>query len=488
MRRNTKKTQSFRKESEMNKYRQLPCKTFITVGSCPYRDRCQYLHDPRILSLSAKAKSRKTNSTEKHSEEDAFFWPVMSLNSVSGVLDSSKCPHVSQNYIVPLPGTRSVGNNSTHQSDKNRGVQDSSVYSMWGHFTTFCDINCNSDVMKYPSEGLCMESMSEDVNPFGSSCRLPELVKLGNGRGREYSNSKRRVDEKLVIEENGGRGLVTDSTEHTEMDSASDYDSDDSFLSKSVSMRSDTTKSPSLCTRERAISDLSTCSTFCKTPIGTPTSLSRKRKDSADVDSDPEEDEETILEKDGFSRVLSISSPTGIAEFDGSSRPSQMSPECAEGLGLTIGAFIDLNLSPGGGRDRKARDRESDRDLLFPSAFPLVSHSTTTHTSITNTEASVFGLSDLHLHQRAMAPPGLSMAHPFATASATAAAVVKENLEKKSAFFAFPSLTDLTFDSDSVDVEERQELEREVREREERDMEIERRAVSMLNSSFMSLF
>lgn len=31
--------------SNSNKYRQLPCKTFITVGTCPYRDRCVYLHD-----------------------------------------------------------------------------------------------------------------------------------------------------------------------------------------------------------------------------------------------------------------------------------------------------------------------------------------------------------------------------------------------------------------------------------------------------------
>jgi hypothetical protein len=30
------------------KYRRLPCKTFICVGSCPYRDRCCYVHDSRI--------------------------------------------------------------------------------------------------------------------------------------------------------------------------------------------------------------------------------------------------------------------------------------------------------------------------------------------------------------------------------------------------------------------------------------------------------
>jgi hypothetical protein len=27
---------------EASKYRQLPCKTFVSVGACPYRDRCKY--------------------------------------------------------------------------------------------------------------------------------------------------------------------------------------------------------------------------------------------------------------------------------------------------------------------------------------------------------------------------------------------------------------------------------------------------------------
>jgi hypothetical protein len=420
MRRNTKTTKSFRKENEMNKYRQLPCKTFITVGSCPYRDRCQYLHDPRLLSPTAKAKSRKTNLTEKQLEDDAFFWPVMSLNSVSGVLDSSKCPHVSQNYVVPLPGTRSVGDNSVQQSDKNRGVQDSSVYSMWGHFTTFCDVNCNSDIMKCHSEEICVEN----ANPFGSSCRLPEFVKLGRGRGREYSQSKRRIVEKLVNEEFAGYSHTSDSTEHSEVDSGSDYDSDDSLLSDSVSMRSALIKSQPLATRERAISDLSLCSMYCKTSIVSPTSLSRKRKDSSDVDTDPEEDEETILEKDGFSGVLSISSPTGVAEFGGVSYPSKMSSECVIGMDLTTGAFINLNLAPDRDRDRKGSGRESCLDK---------------HKS-------------------------------------------------ESAFFPFPSLTNLALDSDSDSAEVLQELEREIWEENVHREYIKCRAISILNSSNKSLF
>jgi len=32
------------------KFRQLPCRTFIATGHCPYKDRCVYLHCPSIKS------------------------------------------------------------------------------------------------------------------------------------------------------------------------------------------------------------------------------------------------------------------------------------------------------------------------------------------------------------------------------------------------------------------------------------------------------
>lgn len=33
-----------------SKCRQLPCRTFVSTGSCPYGDRCVFLHDPLIVS------------------------------------------------------------------------------------------------------------------------------------------------------------------------------------------------------------------------------------------------------------------------------------------------------------------------------------------------------------------------------------------------------------------------------------------------------
>ena len=34
--------------NQSSRHRQLPCRTFISTGTCPYKDRCVYLHDPRL--------------------------------------------------------------------------------------------------------------------------------------------------------------------------------------------------------------------------------------------------------------------------------------------------------------------------------------------------------------------------------------------------------------------------------------------------------
>lgn len=37
-------------QNSSSKCRQLPCRTFVSTGSCPYGDRCVFLHDPLIVS------------------------------------------------------------------------------------------------------------------------------------------------------------------------------------------------------------------------------------------------------------------------------------------------------------------------------------------------------------------------------------------------------------------------------------------------------
>lgn len=68
------------------KCRQLPCRTFISTGACPYGDRCVFLHDPCIMSKPVFVKSKQRKSKED-AGTDVFFWPTMPLNSVMGKLD-----------------------------------------------------------------------------------------------------------------------------------------------------------------------------------------------------------------------------------------------------------------------------------------------------------------------------------------------------------------------------------------------------------------
>jgi len=45
-------------ELDQVKFRQLPCRTFISTGTCPYRDRCDFIHDPRVASAQNKVRCK----------------------------------------------------------------------------------------------------------------------------------------------------------------------------------------------------------------------------------------------------------------------------------------------------------------------------------------------------------------------------------------------------------------------------------------------
>lgn len=70
------------------KCRQLPCRTFISTGSCPYGDRCVFLHDPSIVAKPVYIKTKRKSKEDVAT--DAFFWPTMSLSSVMGKTDSKQ--------------------------------------------------------------------------------------------------------------------------------------------------------------------------------------------------------------------------------------------------------------------------------------------------------------------------------------------------------------------------------------------------------------
>lgn len=151
-----------------NKFRQLPCRTFISVGTCPYRERCVYLHDPRCICREAKTKTRRKNKDDV--VLDSMFWPIMSYNSVSTKLDNNRQPHVIQPYVVPPP-----------QNDQYRR-HDEAVHSMWMHFVDFCMATAESQHVQNADSAPCFAAPDLPVNAYTKQPRLPVFRALSSGR------------------------------------------------------------------------------------------------------------------------------------------------------------------------------------------------------------------------------------------------------------------------------------------------------------------
>lgn len=156
------------------KCRQLPCRTFISTGSCPYNDRCVFLHDPSIVSKPVYIKTKRKSKEDMVT--DLFFWPTMSLNSVMGKTDMKNMPHIAQPFIVPAPASYMQIN----------GNNDLAVFSMWEHFLDFC----KSDSLSVVAQPRKVPPLNPYVpnNPYTGRKRLPFLVKLSENQQRS-SNS-----------------------------------------------------------------------------------------------------------------------------------------------------------------------------------------------------------------------------------------------------------------------------------------------------------
>ncbi len=113
--------------NDQDKQRRLPCRTFVSTGACPYRDRwyinyaqncanviiymnishlyqCKYsvyLHDPRIGARNAKSKTRKKTKEDvaPAGQHDLFFWPAMCYKDVRLKKDQFGRPAVMQKYV-----------------------------------------------------------------------------------------------------------------------------------------------------------------------------------------------------------------------------------------------------------------------------------------------------------------------------------------------------------------------------------------------------
>jgi len=196
----------------MNKFRQLPCRTFISTGSCPYGEKCVFLHDPRVgakcIAVKCKRKSKEDICA------DSCFWPTMTREEVSVKLDYKNLPHISQHYVVPhpssvkvddgkasganvldekLPSSMSVG----EMTGVEEGVYDPTkdarhvavVYSLWSHFLDVCSCSYESSALK-GNTNVALYDPTYPYNCHTNGRRLPNFISLSLGKSLEHRNEE----------------------------------------------------------------------------------------------------------------------------------------------------------------------------------------------------------------------------------------------------------------------------------------------------------
>ncbi len=175
---------------QQQRLRQLPCRTFLSCGTCPYGPRCVFLHDYRLEGspLAPLGTIRRTNEAVKKRDEatDALYWPQMKVEMVSYHLDERNLPLISQQYIVPKPKTL---DNDLHVSSVapapascSSVKSQTAAFSVWNHFT---EVLCRTHPFELTSTGFWNEY--EDTNVFTGRTRLPIFMTLSQEDETDFS-------------------------------------------------------------------------------------------------------------------------------------------------------------------------------------------------------------------------------------------------------------------------------------------------------------
>lgn len=191
----TKMAQEALMKQSLSRYRQLPCRTFISVGTCPYHERCVYLHDPRIICHEAKTKTRRKNREDN--ELDSLYWPHMPLSMMQPL--SARQPYVNQQYNVPMPDARRLPPHFLRH--------DLAVFSLWQHFVDYCA----SLLEPLPPESTnqddapCFHPVDIPFNIYTSAMRLPIFRILAAGQSPS-------ADVAAIVTSRRGSGLSSRSS------------------------------------------------------------------------------------------------------------------------------------------------------------------------------------------------------------------------------------------------------------------------------------
>lgn len=168
--------------------RQLPCRTYVSCGTCSFGERCLFLHprqlesqwpEPRDIRGADRRYPRKLVKHNNVSEgTDALYFPTMSASTQ--VLDQRGQPLIDQDYVLMPPPTPSQSGKKERSKDLSvppipQGLSNQAAYlaslSVWHHLL---------DSLTY--EGRRDAECFEEKNYHTSQPRLPVFVALGKGQ------------------------------------------------------------------------------------------------------------------------------------------------------------------------------------------------------------------------------------------------------------------------------------------------------------------
>eukprot|EP01038_Epipyxis_sp_PR26KG_P014192 gene14192-19044_t len=154
------------------KIRQLPCRTFISTGNCPYGSRCAYLHvmwcSNHYIQSSVISKAVKTKNKELI-VADSFFWPPFTSSTADN--------EIMHDYTVVPPNPN---------DDLHFYLHDRGLFSMWKHFQYQClgKFELSSGHLNNNRKNLifAIESVEMRINVITNGQRLSCFIGLSQGK------------------------------------------------------------------------------------------------------------------------------------------------------------------------------------------------------------------------------------------------------------------------------------------------------------------
>lgn len=161
----------------------MACQTWIYAGSCPYGDRCTFIHDTALSSSHFQARPLKSAAMKPAAVKDTFYWPDMNKFEVRRSVDSSGLPNSNQSYSIPSDFAKN-----------DASIHDRAIYSIWNHFVS--TFTADHFLQKLAATSAAPGSTPTFFNaPYrSSSSLLPQLTPISSPKpsttylGSLYSN------------------------------------------------------------------------------------------------------------------------------------------------------------------------------------------------------------------------------------------------------------------------------------------------------------